>query len=184
MIHEAQTQTSTGYVTGCKTSVRGQRRTEKNLTVGKAFFERLDPVQTHWRFFFLAQVHVGPNIPVNSHGIMSASATTKEVTFAGREKSKDVRTSNILAARAVADIVRTSLGPKGMDKLITSSDGQHIITNDGATILSKLETGHPAAKMVRNSSCKDAHAPLARIRDVALMIHPLPQLYCCPSCRT
>jgi T-complex protein 1 subunit delta len=68
--------------------------------------------------------------------------------FSGREKAKDVRTSNIVAARAVADIVRTSLGPKGMDKLITTADGQHIITNDGATIVSKLDTTHPAAKMI------------------------------------
>lgn len=68
--------------------------------------------------------------------------------FSGREKAKDVRSGNIVAARAVADIVRTSLGPKGMDKLITTPDGQHIITNDGATIVSKLETQHPAAKMI------------------------------------
>jgi T-complex protein 1 subunit delta len=68
--------------------------------------------------------------------------------FTGREKAKDVRSGNIIAARAVADIVRTSLGPKGMDKLITTPDGQHIITNDGATIVSKLDTSHPAAKMI------------------------------------
>ncbi len=80
---------------------------------------------------------------------MSEGSATQNVSFSGREKSKDVRSSNIVAARAVADIVRTSLGPKGMDKLITSSDGQHVITNDGATILAKIETTHPAAKMVR-----------------------------------
>lgn len=77
------------------------------------------------------------------------SAAPQDFAFAGREKEKDVRYSNIVAARAVADIVRTSLGPKGMDKLITSADGQHIITNDGATIVGKLDTTHPAAKMVR-----------------------------------
>lgn len=69
-------------------------------------------------------------------------------TFAGDEKQRDVRAANFLAARAVADTVRTSLGPKGMDKMITSSSGDVIITNDGATILSKLEVVHPAAKMI------------------------------------
>lgn len=54
----------------------------------------------------------------------------------------------LLRLQAVADMIRTSLGPKGMDKLITSSDGTHIITNDGATILGKMETQNPAAKMV------------------------------------
>ena len=56
--------------------------------------------------------------------------------------------SNIIAAKAVADMVRTSLGPKGMDKMITSSNGETIITNDGATILAKMEVFHPTAKMV------------------------------------
>jgi T-complex protein 1 subunit delta len=73
---------------------------------------------------------------------------TVDAHFSGREKGKDVRSANIIAARAVADIVRTSLGPKGMDKLITTADGSHIITNDGATIVSKLDTQHPAAKMI------------------------------------
>uniref|UniRef100_A0A0A9YHP0 T-complex protein 1 subunit delta n=1 Tax=Lygus hesperus TaxID=30085 RepID=A0A0A9YHP0_LYGHE len=76
------------------------------------------------------------------------NTTPKQGVFSGREKEKDVRYNNIVAAKAIADIVRTSLGPKGMDKLITSADGQHTITNDGATIVGKLETNHPAAKMI------------------------------------
>jgi T-complex protein 1 subunit delta len=64
------------------------------------------------------------------------------------EKEKDVRTSNIVAARAVADAVRTSLGPKGMDKMIISPSNDVIITNDGATILKQLEVMHPCAKML------------------------------------
>lgn len=64
------------------------------------------------------------------------------------EKGKDVRTSNILAARAVADTVRTSLGPKGMDKMIQTTDGHVTITNDGATILKLVQVMHPAAKML------------------------------------
>lgn len=72
-----------------------------------------------------------------------------EAIFQGREKQQDIRRSNIVAARAVADMVRTSLGPKGMDKMIQSAEGGVVITNDGATILSKLDVMHPAAKMVR-----------------------------------
>jgi len=71
-----------------------------------------------------------------------------ERTFSGREKQKDIRYTNMIAAKAVADLVRTSLGPKGMDKMIISSDNDVVITNDGATILNKMELVHPAAKMV------------------------------------
>lgn len=55
---------------------------------------------------------------------------------------------NIAAAKAVADTVRTSLGPRGMDKMIVAPGGDVVITNDGATILQKLELKHPAAKMM------------------------------------
>lgn len=59
-----------------------------------------------------------------------------------------MRSANFTAAKAVADCIRTSLGPKGMDKMITSSSGEVIITNDGATILNRMEVQHPAAKML------------------------------------
>ena len=51
-------------------------------------------------------------------------------------------------AEGVADAVRTSLGPRGMDKMISSPSGEVIITNDGATIMDQLQVEHPAAKMV------------------------------------
>lgn len=54
-------------------------------------------------------------------------------------KEKDVRESNIIAAKAVADAVRTSLGPRGMDKMIQDQNGEVLITNDGATILTKMK---------------------------------------------
>merc|ERR1719336_2554993 len=74
-------------------------------------------------------------------------------------KEKDVRRSNLVAARGVADAVRTSLGPKGMDKMITSSTGDVVITNDGATILQRMEVIHPAAKMlVELSRSQDVEA--------------------------
>merc|ERR1712137_552880 len=78
-----------------------------------------------------------------------------------REKEKDIRTSNILAAKAVADTVRTSLGPKGMDKMIQSGKGgsEVIITNDGATILNEMKVFHPTAKMmVELSKAQDVEA--------------------------
>ncbi|EGG13544.1 chaperonin containing TCP1 delta subunit [Cavenderia fasciculata] len=77
--------------------------------------------------------------------------------FEEKEKEKDVRTSNIVAARAVADAIRTSLGPKGMDKMISSPNGEVIISNDGATILQHLEVRHPAARML---------AELAKAQDI------------------
>merc|ERR1719163_552223 len=75
------------------------------------------------------------------------------------EKGIDVRTTNILAARAVADTVRTSLGPKGMDKMIQDPKGEVVITNDGATILEKMKLAHPTAKMmVELSKAQDVEA--------------------------
>ena len=65
-----------------------------------------------------------------------------------QHKQKDVRMSNIIAAKAVADAVRTSLGPRGMDKMIQGSDGEVVISNDGATIVSHMELNHPCAKML------------------------------------
>jgi T-complex protein 1 subunit delta len=59
-----------------------------------------------------------------------------------------VRQSNIQAAKAVADAIRTSLGPRGMDKMIQTGKGQTIITNDGSTMLKNIAVMHPAAKML------------------------------------
>jgi T-complex protein 1 subunit delta len=75
------------------------------------------------------------------------------------QKSKDVRRSNISAAKAVADAVRTSLGPRGMDKMVQSAHGDVTITNDGATILEQMHVEHPAAKMlVQLSKAQDVVA--------------------------
>ena len=69
-------------------------------------------------------------------------------TFKDKEKPQEVRRANILAARAVSDAIRTSLGPKGMDKMIRTNKGEIIISNDGATILKHMAVLHPAAKML------------------------------------
>uniref|UniRef100_A0A7S0ZDE1 T-complex protein 1 subunit delta n=1 Tax=Timspurckia oligopyrenoides TaxID=708627 RepID=A0A7S0ZDE1_9RHOD len=75
------------------------------------------------------------------------------------QKSRDVRLSNITAAKGVADAVRTSLGPRGMDKMIQVTGGDVLITNDGATILERMNVQHPAGKMlVELSKSQDAEA--------------------------
>jgi archaeal chaperonin len=61
---------------------------------------------------------------------------------------KDAQRNNILAARMVAEVVKTTLGPKGMDKMLVSPTGDIVITNDGVTILEEMQIEHPAAKMM------------------------------------
>lgn len=93
-----------------------------------------------------------------------ADKGTGNNTFNDKSKPQQIRFSNIgghftglcfvadtvvvAAAKSVADAVRTSLGPRGLDKMIKGADGSVIVTNDGATILKLMEVLHPAAKMV------------------------------------
>ena len=65
-----------------------------------------------------------------------------------RTRGEEAQNMNIEAARAVANSVRTTLGPKGMDKMLVDSIGDVVITNDGATILKEMDIEHPAAKMI------------------------------------
>jgi len=65
-----------------------------------------------------------------------------------RERGKGAQFNNIAAARAVADAVRSTLGPRGMDKMLVDSLGDVVITNDGVTILKEIDIEHPAAKMI------------------------------------
>ncbi len=65
-----------------------------------------------------------------------------------RTVGRAAQSSNIMAARAIASAVRTTLGPKGRDKMIVDSAGLVVITNDGATILDEIKVKHPAAKMM------------------------------------
>lgn len=82
----------------------------------------------------------------------------KTETYTDTKRRDDVRGANIAAARGVADAVRTSLGPRGMDKMICSGDQEVIITNDGATIVSRMALIQPAARML---------AELSRSQDAA-----------------
>ncbi len=65
-----------------------------------------------------------------------------------RTTGRDALRSNLLAARAIAEMIKTTYGPKGMDKMLVDALGDVTITNDGATILDKAEIQHPAAKML------------------------------------
>ncbi|MCX6751069.1 MAG: thermosome subunit, partial [Candidatus Pacearchaeota archaeon] len=65
-----------------------------------------------------------------------------------RMMGRDAQRNNILAARIVADTVKTTLGPKGMDKMLVSAAGDITVTNDGVTILEEMEIEHPAARMM------------------------------------
>ena len=66
----------------------------------------------------------------------------------GRSTGKEAQRNNITAAKVVAETVRSTLGPRGMDKMLVSSIGDVTITNDGATIMKELDVQHPAAKML------------------------------------
>ena len=65
-----------------------------------------------------------------------------------RTRGRDAQSGNIAAAKAVANAVRTTLGPKGMDKMLVDTIGDVVITNDGVTILKEMDIEHPAAKMM------------------------------------
>src|SRR3989304_3514336 len=65
-----------------------------------------------------------------------------------QQKGKDAQKNNIAAAKLVADLVKTSLGPRGLDKMLVDPIGDVTITNDGATILKEIDVQHPAAKMI------------------------------------
>ncbi len=90
---------------------------------------------------------------------VTAPANSGNNAFKDKEKPMAVRNANIMAARAVADAIRTSLGPRGMDKMIQTGKGETIITNDGNTMLKDMAVMHPAAKMLVDlSAAQDVEA--------------------------
>ncbi|KAI0561125.1 TCP-1/cpn60 chaperonin [Gracilaria domingensis] len=70
------------------------------------------------------------------------------VTKGQRESGQDVRSGNVIACEAVANIVKSSLGPVGLDKMLVDEVGDVTVTNDGSTILRLLEVEYPAAKVL------------------------------------
>ena len=81
-----------------------------------------------------------------------SNSTGKQVLIlkegSSQTKGNDAQRNNIFAAKLIAEIVKTSLGPRGMDKMLVDSLGDVTITNDGATILKEIDVQHPAAKML------------------------------------
>src|SRR3989337_4125175 len=67
---------------------------------------------------------------------------------ASQTKGRDAQKNIITAAKLIAEVVRSCLGPRGMDKMLVDSLGDVTITNDGATILKEIDVQHPAAKMI------------------------------------
>ncbi len=67
---------------------------------------------------------------------------------ASRTRGRDAQRSNMTAAKVIAEVVRSTLGPRGMDKMLVDSLGDITITNDGATVLDEIDVQHPAAKMM------------------------------------
>src|SRR5512139_3689474 len=65
-----------------------------------------------------------------------------------RNRGKEAQRNNIMAARVIGEVLRTTLGPRGMDKMLVDSLGDITITNDGAAILKEIDVEHPAAKMM------------------------------------
>jgi chaperonin GroEL (HSP60 family) len=65
-----------------------------------------------------------------------------------RTRGRDARKSNMMAAQIIAEVLKTTLGPRGMDKMLIDSLGDITITSDGATVLEEIDVQHPAAKMM------------------------------------
>ncbi|HYY91250.1 MAG TPA: TCP-1/cpn60 chaperonin family protein, partial [Candidatus Dormibacteraeota bacterium] len=65
-----------------------------------------------------------------------------------RSRGKEAQRSNITAAKVLAETVRSTLGPRGMDKMMVGTIGDVVITNDGATIMKEMDVQNPAAKML------------------------------------
>ena len=92
-------------------------------------------------------------------GPASKSGSGQGLMRSKNSKPEEIRSSNIQAAKALSDAIRTSLGPRGMDKMIQDAKGEVTITNDGATILNEMKVVHPAARMlVELSKAQDIEA--------------------------
>src|ERR1700745_2368746 len=80
------------------------------------------------------------------------SATVQPVIIlkegSSESKGREAQRNNIMAAKLIAEVVRSSLGPRGMDKMLVDSLGDVTITNDGATLLKEIDVQHPAARMM------------------------------------
>ncbi len=101
---------------------------------------------------YIARVLSRWNRKRGARGRMSAELTGQQVIIlkegTSRSRGRDAQKANIIAAKVIAESIKSSLGPKGMDKMLVDGFGDVTITNDGATILEEMEVQHPAAKMM------------------------------------
>ena len=92
------------------------------------------------------------DIVMHARGDRARTTMMRDASFradgVGRPRGRDARAANVMAARAVADAVRSTLGPKGLDKMLVDGAGEVSVTNDGATILRGMDVSDPAARMV------------------------------------
>ncbi len=98
------------------------------------------------RTFFVGSIVLGDRLELSVELAGQPVIILREGT--SRNRGRDAQKANIVAAKTIAEIVKTSLGPKGMDKMLVDGFGDVTITNDGATILKEMEVQHPAAKMM------------------------------------
>lgn len=100
-----------------------------------------------------------------------------------RQHGQDVRTANVTACVAISNIVKSSLGPVGLDKMLVDQVGDVTVTNDGATILKLLEVEHPAAKLlVELAEQQDEEVGDGRKSEQSKRLRTLPpvaQTFCC-----
>jgi T-complex protein 1 subunit epsilon len=112
--------------------------------LARRYYRNISLIRSFPHYFFLSDEYGRPFIIL------------KEQQAKARVKGDEAVRSNILAARSISTLLRTSLGPKGLDKMLVSPDGDVAITNDGATILEQLQIDHPVAKlMVELSQSQD-----------------------------
>jgi thermosome len=91
---------------------------------------------------------INGNVTWRNKGLSAQTGRVPVLVLREGSRGRDAQRNNIMAARTIAEAVKSSLGPKGMDKMLVDSSGDVTITSDGKTILDKMDIDHPAAKMM------------------------------------
>jgi T-complex protein 1 subunit delta len=128
---------------GLETCVIFQTRSSPRITLTS----RSPPLSSSYRIYRRGNARSRDEMATGVVTKPSTGGPGDNMMSRGDSNKRDVRILNIESAKAVADAVRTSLGPRGMDKMV-SEGGEVVITNDGATILNKMKVEQPAAKML------------------------------------
>lgn len=149
-----------GRLSPCPNTLREERNTNEGRSRPDRVTCKATPPITQSHSHTAQQIMSATAGPVPASLAPSGGAGPRQQgNFKAQDKPDEVRRSNLNAAKAVADAIRTSLGPKGMDKMIQTPTGEVVITNDGATILKHMAVMHPAARMlVELSQAQDVEA--------------------------